>query len=49
MSTVISEEPLQQGGEAEGRDGESQAADGNNDESGTAGGQTQGLQDTRYI
>lgn len=42
---MISEESLQEGGEEEGRDGET--ANENNDESGT-GGQTQGLQDTRY-
>ena len=44
MSTVISEDPLQEGGEEEGRDGET--ANENNDEGGT-GGQAQGLQDTR--
>ena len=46
LSTVVSEEPLQDG--EDGMDGVTAITD-NHNESGTAtGGQTQGLQDTRY-
>ena len=46
LSTVVSEEPLQDG--EDGMDGAAAITD-NHDESGTTtGGQTQGLQDTRY-